>query len=173
MIALPHLTVRWGTILMGAVLLLAAAIAVGFAFPSSFLEIPMPGSTKADHESAALRSMRAIQRAEMAYESTYPANGFACTLDELGGDPSAGAASPASGQLIQADVASGSKSGYVFSVSCNDKVTKNGTYRYNSFAVRAVPQVVGQAGTRGFCGNQFGTIQYDPAGGTNCTQPIE
>ena len=158
---------------MGAVLLLAAAVAAGFAFRSSFLVIPMSGSGKADDENAALRSIRAIQQAEMAYESTYPANGFACTLAELGGNPKPARPSPTAGQLIQTDLASGFKSGYVFSVSCNDKVTKNGMYRYNIFAVTAVPQIVGQTGTRGFCGNQFGNIQNDPAGGANCTQPVQ
>jgi type IV pilus assembly protein PilA len=133
----------------------------------------MFGSKKTDHERAALHSIRAIQQAEMVYESTYPAKGFACTLAALGGDPSAGAPSPTVAQLVEKDLASGIKSGYIFSVSCNDKVTKNGIYRYNKFAVTAVPQIVGKTGTRGFCGDQFGNIQYDPAGGTNCTQPLE
>jgi type IV pilus assembly protein PilA len=91
----------------------------------------------------------------------------------LGGDPSAGAPSQTVAQLVEKDLASGIKSGYIFSVSCNDKVTKNGIYRYNKFAVTAVPQIVGKTGTRGFCGDQFGNIQYDPAGGANCTQPLE
>ncbi len=30
----------------------------------------------------------------MQYESTYPANGYACTLTALGGDPNSGAPSP-------------------------------------------------------------------------------
>jgi type IV pilus assembly protein PilA len=158
---------------MGAVLLLAAAVAVGFAFRPRLMEIPMLGSRKADHEMAVLRSVRAIQQAEMVYESTYPANGFACTLAELGGDPSADSPSPQAAQILRADLSSGFNSGYIFSISCNDKVTKNGMYSYNGFAVTAVPQIVGQTGTRGFCGDQFGNIQYDPAGGTNCTQPIE
>jgi type IV pilus assembly protein PilA len=133
----------------------------------------MFGSKKADHERTALLSMRAIQQAELMSESMYPANGFACTLAALGGDPSAGSPSPTAAQLIQADLASGFKSGYIFSVSCTDKVTIKGVDRYISFAVTAVPQLVGKTGTRGFCGDQFGNIQYDPAGGTNCTQPVE
>jgi type IV pilus assembly protein PilA len=158
---------------MWAVLLLAAVGAVGFAIRLSFLTSPMFRSKKTEDERAALRSMRAIQQAEMVYESTYPANGFACSLAVLGGDRSAGAPSPEAAQILQADLASGIKSGYIFSVSCNDKVTKNGIYRYNKFAVIAVPQIVGETGTRGFCGDQFGAIQYDPAGGSNCTQPLE
>ena len=43
---------------------------------------------------SAIQSVRAIQQAQMQYESTYPANGYACQLSALGGDPSAGAPSP-------------------------------------------------------------------------------
>jgi type IV pilus assembly protein PilA len=159
--------------LVPAVLLLGSAAAVCFWIKSSFLTIPMFGSEKPVDERTALRSIRAIQQAEMEYASTYPADGFACTLGELGGDPRAGAPSPVAAQLIQADLASGIKSGYSFSISCKDSVVKNGIYRYNKFAVTAVPVAVGKTGTRGFCGDQFGNIQYDPAGGANCTQPLE
>ena len=54
-----------------------------------------------------------------------------------------------------------------------DRVAKNGIYRNDKYAVTAVPQIVGKTGTRGFCGDQFGNIQYDPAGGINCSQPLE
>jgi type IV pilus assembly protein PilA len=171
--AAPRLAVRWKSNLKWAVLLLAAAGAAGFLIGLSFLTIPMFGSKKTEDERAALHSIRAIQRAELLYASTYPANGFACTLAALGGDPSTGAPSPAAAQLIPTDLAFGIKSGYYFSISCTNKVTKNGVYRYNKFAVTAFPQIVGKTGTRGFCGDQFGIIQYDPAGGTNCTQPRE
>jgi type IV pilus assembly protein PilA len=173
MIALPYLTERWRSILIWAVLLLAAVGAVRFAIGLGFLAIPMFGSKKAYHERAALDSMRAIQRAELVYESTYPANGFACTLADLGGDSSAGAPSPRAARILQSELSSGVKSGYVFLLKCTDRVTKNGIYRNDKFAVTAVPQSVGETGTRGFCGDQFGNIQYDPAGGSNCTQPIE
>ena len=133
----------------------------------------MFGSRKAEHERAALDSIRAIQRAETVYASSYPANGFACTLAELGGDPSTGAASPQAAQILKADLSAGVRSGYVFTLSCIDRVTKNGIYRNDKYAVTAVPQIVGKTGTRGFCGDQFGNIQYDPAGGINCSQPLE
>ena len=173
MIAAPRVIVRRRSIPTWGVLLLVPAGAVCFLIGLSFLTVPMFGPKKTGDERAALVSMRIIQQAELIYESTYPANGFACTLAALGGDPRAGAPSPAAAQLIQADLASGLTSGYFFSASCADKVTKNGVYRYDKFAVLAVPVVPGKTGNRGFCGDQFGNIQYDPAGGTNCTQPIE
>jgi len=31
---------------------------------------------------------------------------------------------------------------------------------------------VGKTGDRGFCSDEGGTIKFDPAGGTNCTQSL-
>jgi type IV pilus assembly protein PilA len=52
-------------------------------------------------------------------------------------------------------------------------VTINGTDRSNGYTITAVPQTVGKTGDRGFCADQFGSIKYDPAGGTNCTQNLQ
>jgi type IV pilus assembly protein PilA len=123
-------------------------------------------------ETSAIRSIRIIQQAETLYESTYPANGFACSLGALGGDPSAGASSPAAAQLLPGDLASGVRSGYIFTIGNCAKVTANGTDRYTGYTVTAVPRIVGRTGERGFCGDQFGDIKFDPAGGVNCTQPL-
>jgi type IV pilus assembly protein PilA len=109
----------------------------------------------------------------MQYESTYPANGYACALPSLGGDPSAGAPSPTGAQILQSDLTSGYKSGYIFTISNCQKVTVNGTDRGTSYTVNGIPQTVGKTGDDGFCSDQFGTIKQDPAGGTNCTQPIQ
>jgi type IV pilus assembly protein PilA len=138
------------------------------------IAIPTVGSLKkrADDLSA-VKSIQAIQQAEMQYESTYPANGYSCTLAALGGEPSAGAPSPTGAQLLQGDLTSGFKSGYLFSISNCSKVTVNSTDRFTGYTVTAVPQTVGKTGDRGFCSDQFGTIKVDPAGGTNCTQPLQ
>jgi type IV pilus assembly protein PilA len=118
--------------------------------------------------------MRAISMAEVQYESTYPANGLACSLAALGGDPSSGAPTPAAAQMLQSDLASGYKSGYIFSIGNCTKVSINGTDRITGYTVTAVPQTVGKSGNRGFCGDQYGGApKYDPAGGTNCTQQLQ
>jgi type IV pilus assembly protein PilA len=75
--------------------------------------------------------------------------------------------------MLQGDLASGFKSGYIFTIGNCTKVTVNGTDRITGYTVTAVPQTVGKTGDRGFCSDQFGTIKYDPAGGTNCTQPLQ
>jgi type IV pilus assembly protein PilA len=91
----------------------------------------------------------------------------------LAGDPAAGPPSPTSAQILQGDLPSGFKSGYTFTLTCNDKVTINGTDRSNGYTITAVPQTIGKSGDRGFCSDQFGVIKYDPAGGTNCTQNLQ
>jgi type IV pilus assembly protein PilA len=138
------------------------------------IAIPTVGSLRKNaNRLSAIQSIRAIQQAEMQYESTYPANGYACSLTALGGDPSAGAPSPTAAQMLQGDLTSGFKSGYVFSIGNCTKVTINSTDRITSYTVTAVPQTVGKTGDNGFCSDQFGTIKYDPAGGTNCTQLVQ
>jgi len=76
-------------------------------------------------------------------------------------------------QILQPDLAAGDKSGYLFSISCKDKITANGVDRYNSYVVTAVPETVGKTGDRGFCSDQFGTLTADPAGGSSCSQPVQ
>lgn len=138
------------------------------------IAIPTVGSLKKNaNELSAKKSIQTIQQAEMEYESTYPANGYACTLAALGGDPSAGAPSPTGAQMIQGDLTSGYKSGYVFTIGNCQKVTVNGTDRVTSYTVTGVPQTVGKTGNNGFCSDQGGTIKSDPTGGTNCTQLVQ
>jgi type IV pilus assembly protein PilA len=137
------------------------------------MAIPTIGSLKKSaNRTSAIQSIRAIQQAETMYSTTYPINGYACTLPAMGGDPNAGAPSAAGAQILQGDLTSGFKSGYIFTITCKDKVTVNSTDRYNSYAVTGVPQTVGKTGDRGFCSDQVGTIKFDPAGGTNCTQTL-
>jgi len=137
------------------------------------IAIPTVGTlTKKANDLSAINSVQTITKAEVQYESTYPANGFACALPALGGDPKAGAPSPTGAQILQSDLTSGYKSGYIFTITCKDKVTVNGIDRYNSYEVTAVPQTVGKTGDRAFCSDEVGAIKFDPAGGTNCTQPL-
>ncbi len=138
------------------------------------MAIPTIGSlTKKGNETSAINSVQTITKAEIQYQSSYPANGYACTLPALGGDPSSGPPSPSAAQILQGDLTSGYKSGYIFTITCKDKVTINGTDRSNGYSITAVPQTVGKTGDRGFCSDQFGGIKYDPAGGINCTQNLQ
>ncbi len=128
---------------------------------------------KQAHQTSALASIRAIAQAELQYNSTYPANGFACTLSALGGQPGSGAPTAQSAQMIPPDLASGQKAGYTFAISNCTKVTVNNQDMFTSYQITAVPQSVGKTGDLGYCTDENNLIKYDPAGGTNCTQPLQ
>jgi type IV pilus assembly protein PilA len=125
------------------------------------------------NETSAIQSVRTIEQAELQYNSAYPANGFACTLPALGGDPKSGAPSAQGAQLIENALATGQKAGYTFAITNCNKVTVNNQDMYTSFEVTATPQSLGKSGDRGFCADENNQIRFDPAGGTNCTQPIQ
>jgi type IV pilus assembly protein PilA len=125
------------------------------------------------NETSAIQSVRTIENAELQYNSAYPANGFACTLPALGGDPKSGAPSAQGAQLIENALATGQKAGYTFALTNCNKVTVNNQDMYTSFEVTATPQSIGKSGDRGFCADENNQIRFDPAGGTNCTQPIQ
>jgi type IV pilus assembly protein PilA len=129
--------------------------------------------TKQAHETSAIQSVRTIVQAELQYNSMYPANGFACSISQLGGDPKSGAPSAQAAQLIDVGLATGNKAGYTFAITNCNKVTVYNQDMYTSYQVTAVPTSVGKSGDRGFCSDENNRITFDPAGGTNCTQPIQ
>jgi type IV pilus assembly protein PilA len=126
------------------------------------------------HETSALASLHAIQDAEVQYTSTYPANGFACTLAALGGTAGSGPPSPQAAQLLQGTLAAGLKDGYVFNLTnCTKAQGANNQDIFTSYEVTAVPQTVGRTGNRGFCMDMTGEIKVDMAGGTNCSVSLQ
>jgi type IV pilus assembly protein PilA len=122
---------------------------------------------------SAVNSVQKIVQAEMLYSSSYPATGYACTLQALGGEPNSGPPSAQAAQLLPSDLAAGFKSGYAFTIACTDKVTVNGVDRSNGFTVSAVPQTVGKTGDRSYCSDESGQVKFDPAGGANCVQSLQ
>jgi type IV pilus assembly protein PilA len=129
--------------------------------------------TKQAHETSAIQSVRTIAQAQLQYNAQYPANGFACSLTNLGGAASSGAPSAQSAQLIPADLTTGQKAGYTFAITGCSKVTINNQDMYTSYTITAVPQAIGKTGDNGYCADENNTIRKDPTGGTNCTQPIQ
>jgi len=162
-----------GSIASNGFTLMELLIVIAIILILMLMAIPTIGSLKKKaNETSAINSVQVINKAEIQYQSTFPTNGYACSLQALGGDPSAGAPSATSAQILQQDLASGDKSGYIFTIGNCTKVTLNGQDRYTGYTVTAVPETVGKTGDRGFCSDQFGTIKQDPAGGTNCSQPL-
>jgi type IV pilus assembly protein PilA len=156
--------------------LVVAAVVVIFVIPLlailALIAIPTFGSMKKHaNEASAIQTMRAITQAEMQYEVMYPANGYACPLAVLGGDPKSGPPGPSASQLLQGNLTSGIKNGYGFTISeCRQEFD---TRLITSYKLTAVPQRVGKTGDRGFCSDPSGAILADPTGGANCTQPID
>jgi type IV pilus assembly protein PilA len=125
------------------------------------------------HETSALASLRAIQAAEVQYQATFPANGFACSIGALGGNPGSGPPNPQAAQMLQQTLATGQKDGYTFTITnCTKTQNANNQDMYTSYEVTAVPQTVGKTGHRGFCMDMSGEIKADMSGGTNCTVPL-
>jgi len=138
------------------------------------IAIPNFISMKASaNETSAMQSLRAIYQAQIQYQTSFPANGFACSLPALGGNATAGPPSPQAAQVLQGELAAGQKSGYTFSIVNCTKVTVNNQDMYTSYEATAVPQAVGKSGHKGFCIDQAGEIKADLSGGTNCTQDIQ
>jgi|SRR5271170_8361131 len=125
------------------------------------------------NETSATASLRAIYEAQIQYQTNFPANGFACSLGTLGGNPSSGPPTPQAAQVLDTNLATGQKSGYTFNIVNCTKVTVNNQDMYTGYEATAVPQAVGKTGHRGFCIDQQGEIKTDLTGGTNCTQALQ
>jgi type IV pilus assembly protein PilA len=138
------------------------------------LAIPaMQSVVRRGNETSAIASVRMLNEMEGQYNSNYPQHGFACTLPTLGGKVGSGTPTPEAAQLIPDDLASGTKSGYTFTITCSNKTTNNNVDQYNGYAITAVPNSVGHSGNRGFCSDENAQIRYDPKGGTNCTELLQ
>ena len=138
------------------------------------IAIPNFSSMKSQaNETSAIQSLRAIYQAQIQYQTNFPAQGFAPSLAILGGSAASGPPSPQSAQVLETDLAGGQKSGYTFSIVNPTKVTVNNQDMYTGYEITAVPASIGKSGDRGFCMDENNIIKFDPAGGTNCTQPIQ
>jgi type IV pilus assembly protein PilA len=124
------------------------------------------------NETSALQSLRAIYQAEIQYQTNYPANGFACSMPALGGNPSSGPPTPQAAQMLAGDLTTGIKAGYIFNIVNCTKTSVNNQDLITSYEITATPQSIGKTGHRGFCMDTSGEIKSDPAGGTNCTVPL-
>ena len=138
------------------------------------LAIPaMQSVIRRGNETSAIASLRMLNEMEGQYNSTYPQHGFACSLTALGGKVGSAPPSAESSQLIPDDLASGTKAGYTFTITCANKTTINNIDQYNGYAITAVPNSVGHSGNRGFCTDENAQIRFDPKGGTNCTELLQ
>jgi type IV pilus assembly protein PilA len=109
----------------------------------------------AANEASAVASLRTINTAMITYVSSYPAVGYAPTLTALGGT-SCEPADETSACLIDTQLASGSKSGYSFSL------TTTGANPADQYFVVGMP--VAGNGNRSFCSTESANLYFDPSG---------
>jgi len=115
-------------------------------------------------ELSAIASVRAINQAEVQYQSAY--GGYADSLAKLGGaDPCTKSADTAC--LLDDSLAGGSKSGYSFTATGENKSGGDNT----SYVVGAAPEVFDRTGRRRFCSSEKNVIRADPNGEGNTTPP--
>ncbi len=125
------------------------------------------GTKISANEAAAQGTLRAINTAEVTYNSTYSSVGYAGTLVALGQPLSAACvASPTSACLIDGVLANNGnppgsgKSGYLYSITPGAAV--GGVLV--QYTALAVPVKKGQTGNKAFCATEDGITRVDPAG---------
>ena len=137
-----------------AIILIIAAIAIPNLLRSKM----------AANESSAVGSLRTINTAEVTFSSTY---GLGYTnLASLGGTACSGVAPATAACLLDNVLATGTKSGYTFTVT---PATGAGTSAspYQTYSSTGTPAALGQTGQRMFCSDESGVIRYEVAG-TGC-----
>ena len=146
-----------------AIILVIAAIAV----PS------LLHSRIAANEASAVYSIRTVNTAQTTYATTYPEIGYADSLNKLASPLSGPTSSNNAGVLdwvLGCNAASCPKSGYDFTIA---NVTSGGPgMPVNSYSVYGTPSSIGVSGKHGFCSDDMNPVLLDPAGGTNCTDPL-
>lgn len=118
------------------------------------------------NEGAAVSSVRTINTAQFAYNSSYPTAGYAAALANLGPATPAGCtASPSQANACLIDYglaqafaggATGGKSGYEFG---STGIAASGIN--SSFVTGASPQSYNISGVRNFCATEDGVIRFN------------
>jgi len=111
----------------------------------------------AANEASAVQSIKAINAVEITYSAAYPTVGYAPALSNLGG---MSPCTPSSNNacLIGSDLASGAKSGYLFTA------VGSGGPPASQYYATAVPATVNRTGVRSFCSFEDALIRVQPTG---------
>jgi prepilin-type N-terminal cleavage/methylation domain-containing protein len=147
-----------------AIILIIAAIAIPNLLRSRI----------AANESSAVGSLRTLVTAQVTYSTTYPGVGFSAVLSQLG--PATGVPSSTLADLIDAQLASGIKSGYAFgSAACQDACTSDDAFTVTTangvnvtFEAYGGPVSQNRTGIRNFCTNEGGVIRQGANPSTDC-----
>ncbi len=138
-----------------AIILIIAAIAIPDLLHSTMIA----------HETAAIGTLKTLETDITEYSSIYN-NGFPPSLAALG--PPAGGGNNSTcdyANLVDNTLASGRKSGYVFTYTGQDPIPAAGqgcaNPGFSSFTIHADPETRGQTGQRSFYVDPSGTIRQN------------
>jgi hypothetical protein len=106
---------------------------------------------RATNEMMGMTFVRSIVTAETAYASNYPSRGFTCSLADLGGSGN-GQPGIHHAMLIDDELASGKKNGYIFALTGCDSPPAN------HFKVAAEPAAQA-SGMRAYCADESGVVK--------------
>ena len=136
----------------------------------------------AANEASAAASLRTISSAASLYSATY-SNGFPPSLISMDGIDTGGASCDHA-QLIDSELATGQKSGYIFRYSpvpdlevqdraLSAKAAANGctVAGTGSFAIHADPVTRGTTGMRGYFVDQTGVVRVEENGPASAASP--
>lgn len=115
----------------------------------------------AANESSAVGSLRTINTAQISYASTFLKVGSALTLTALGG-AKCSPPDETSACLIDAQLASGQKSGYRFEL--RNRIHSQIGMEGDKYQIVAYPMVRNQTGVRAFCSDETAIIKFDDNG---------
>jgi type IV pilus assembly protein PilA len=140
-----------------AIILIIAAIAI-----PNFLRAKISAN-----ESSAVSSIHAVDTAEIGYSSMYVDIGYSASLADLGpGGTGTCPGTATASCFIDPVLASGTKSGYLFTYVQNTSVTPS-----IQFTINADPQMPNLTGQRGFFSDESNIIRYNSTGPANVSSP--
>jgi type IV pilus assembly protein PilA len=165
-----------GIAITGLVLGYLGIVIIPFILIVAAIAIPnLLRARMAANEASAVGSLRVVEIAVMSYSSDYE-NGFPSSLEVLGGTPGREATCNHAG-LLDGPLASGRKSGYVFTYApvfpgngaapvISPKAAAKGCTSggASGFTVTADPMQRGSTGRRSFFTDQTGVIRYSANG---------
>ena|SRR5271168_4575656 len=125
----------------------------------------------AANESSAAASMRTIGTAQVSYQTSFPASGYAAGLVNLGpgaGNTTCPAAGPvvAGACIIDSTLALGTKSGYTVATAGQGAVPRT------TFVSSAIPVTFNVTGVKGFCAVEDNVIRFITPAGAAATYAV-
>jgi prepilin-type N-terminal cleavage/methylation domain-containing protein len=116
------------------------------------------------NEASAVSSMHAVATSEIGYSSAYPDLGFSASLAVLGTDTS-GTCTPTAACFVDPALASGTKSGYVFTY------VPTGSAPVLGYTVNADPLHYGLTGQTYYFEDETNVIHYNPTSAAGQSDP--